>query len=123
MFRTLLLIGLGGFLGSTARYLFQNFVSKLHTIPFPYGTFLINITGSLLIGLVYGYTERYEMLSMEIRLFVATGFCGGFTTFSTFSFESFNLLKEGNYIYFLIYITGSILFCILAALTGYLAVK
>lgn len=101
--RILLLIGAGGFLGSIARYLTQQGIGKILPVAFPYGTFIVNITGCFLIGVLYAFSNRSNMLITEWRLFLTTGFCGGFTTFSTFSIEAYTLVREGQYLYFALY--------------------
>ena len=63
----------------------------------PLGTFAINIIGSLIIGIIFGFAERYQWMTQEWRLFLAIGFCGSFTTFSTFAFDNLQLIKDGNY--------------------------
>jgi CrcB protein len=119
MFKILLLIGSGGFLGCVSRYLLQDFVMKRFPSAFPFGTFLVNVSGCFLIGLIYGLSVKSRVLSEALRFLLATGFCGGFTTFSTFSYESLALLKEGNYLYCGLYISLSILVGILATFAGY----
>jgi len=78
MIRTLLLVGTGGFLGSISRYLVSRFVQNSIPSSFPYGTFFVNIAGCLLIGIIYGLSERSSLLTPGWRLFLAAGFCGGF---------------------------------------------
>lgn len=114
--KSILLVFLGGGFGSALRYL----VSKsLHTsASIPYGTFLVNIIGSLIIGIVLGWALKSHAISQNTVLFLATGFCGGFTTFSAFSFENYELLKAGDYTTFGIYAFGSILIGILAIIAG-----
>lgn len=119
MFKLLLLIGTGGFLGSISRYLLQDMVMKKIPSAFPFGTFLVNVSGCFLIGLIYGLSVKSRIMTEEMRFLLATGFCGGFTTFSTFSYESLALLKEGNYLYCSLYIFLSILTGILATFAGY----
>ncbi len=94
--RIFFLIGVGGFIGSVARYYSQQIVSKYFPSPLPYGTLAVNVLGCLIIGLVYGFSEKGNVLSPEWRLFLATGLCGGFTTFSTFSYENLTLLRDGE---------------------------
>src|SRR5690349_23792909 len=98
--RILLLIGAGGFLGSVARYLTQQGIGKILPLTFPYGTFIVNLAGCFLIGVLYGISDRSNFMSTEWRLFLTTGFCGGFTTFSTFSMEAYSLVRDGQYLYF-----------------------
>jgi CrcB protein len=91
--------------------------------PFPAGTFTVNLVGSFLIGVIIGLFNRYEWLSHEWRLFLAIGFCGSFTTFSTFSLENLELLREGNYLSFSIYTILSLVGGILLVLGGYAITK
>lgn len=118
MSRILLLIGIGGGLGSIARYLFSVFFAKFFTTAFPVGTFVVNIIGSLIIGLLYGFSEKYNWSNPEWRLFLAVGFCGGFTTFSAFAIENIKLLQSSNFISFGFYSFLSFIFCLLFAFIG-----
>lgn len=95
MLKTLLLIGSGGFLGSICRYLLSRFVTHQWPSAFPYGTFVVNILGCLLIGLLMGLSFSH-IISAQTRLFLAAGFCGSFTTFSTFSLELFEVYQKGQ---------------------------
>ncbi len=121
--RTLVLIGIGGALGSVLRYLLQYWFGTIRSIQLPWGTLIANLLGSLLIGIIYAVSERFPDLNPEWRFFLASGFCGGFTTFSTFSFESFQMLKTGNYILFFAYISISVFGGIGLALAGFWIVK
>jgi CrcB protein len=116
--RTLLIIGLGGGIGSICRYLIGVYVARHLTLAFPAGTFLVNITGCFIIGLLYGLSNRYAWLTLEWRLFVITGICGGYTTFSSFSYESINLFRQGNYTYFILYVVLSVVLGLLATIGG-----
>lgn len=118
MGRILFLIGIGGFLGSIARYLTAIWLTKLFPSAFPFGTFAANILGCLLLGLVYGLSERFDWLSPEWRLFLAIGFCGSFTTFSSFTYENIILLQNSNYITFALYAVGSFALGLLAVFGG-----
>lgn len=116
--RTIFFIALGGAIGSVGRYLVQVSVDKYVTISFPLGTMLVNLTGCFLIGLLYGFSLKYEWMTLEWRLFLITGICGGYTTFSSFSYESISLIREGSYLYFLLYVAGSVILGLLATLAG-----
>lgn len=96
MFRSLLLVGAGGAAGSMLRYAVSYAMNKYVQHPFPFGTFVINIVGSLLIGLLFGLASRNQWLQEGGMLLLATGFCGGFTTFSTFAMENVNLMQKGQ---------------------------
>lgn len=121
--KPILLIGSGGAIGSICRYLMTICVGKFVTIPFPTGTFLVNISGCFFIGLLYGIASRYAWLNLEWRLFLITGICGGYTTFSTFSWESVSLIRQGDYAYFFAYALGSLILGLLATVGGLAIVK
>jgi len=110
-------------LGSMARYLAQGLVLRLGASAFPAGTLAVNVLGSFLIGLVYGWSQKAGDPAPAWRLFLATGFCGGFTTFSAFSVESISLFKSGNLSYTFLYICGSVLSGIGACLAGLLIAR
>lgn len=113
------LIWLGGGIGSVMRYLVQIWVSRFTNLSFPLGTFLVNVSGCFLIGIFFALAEKYNIINYEWRLFLITGLCGGFTTFSTFSYEGVNLFKEGNYAYFISYILLSVGIGLLATVFGF----
>ncbi len=119
----LLLIAIGGAVGSVSRYGCQKWIYQIYPHPFPFGTFVVNVTGCLLIGLFFGLSEKGNLVSPEWRILLTAGFCGGFTTFSTFSFETLSLLKEGEYAYALLYIFLSVLVGLLAVWLGALLIK
>jgi len=123
MIKTLLLVGTGGFLGSVSRFLASRYMQISFPSAFPYGTFLVNITGCLLIGLIYGFSERSSLLTSEWKLFLAVGFCGGFTTFSTFANENLALLRDGEFFYFILYTGLSVFLGIAATFIGVLITK
>ncbi len=115
----LLLIGIGGFLGSVARYVIGN---PFNTPAFPYGTFMVNAFGCFLIGLVIGLDQRFG-LGAPWKLFLATGICGGFTTFSAFSVETLTLLQEQKIALALFYSGGSVLLGLCSCYCAMLLVK
>lgn len=123
MGKTLLLIGIGGALGSISRYLASFYLTKLFPSPFPYGTFLVNVIGCFLIGLIFGCWEKFQWASPETRLFLSTGFCGGFTTFSAFAWENVRFLQNGQFNLFLLYTGVSIVFGLAAVAMGWSVCK
>ncbi|MDE5418124.1 fluoride efflux transporter CrcB [Labilibaculum sp. DW002] len=118
MLRTMLLIGLGGFLGSVSRYLVGQGLHRLFDTIFPIGTMTVNIVGSFIIGVIYSLAERDNLVSPEMRMFLTVGFCGGFTTFSSFAFDNLNLLKDSGFLYLSIYVGGSVFLGLLAVYFG-----
>lgn len=122
MLSNLLLVGIGGFLGSVLRFLISVMINRQFSNHFPFGTFTVNIIGSLLIGILYGLWAREFLDDHASRLWI-TGFCGGFTTFSTFSFDGVTLISHGQYLTFLIYATASVFLGLLAVYGGMVLVK
>lgn len=123
MSRIIILIGLGGFIGSIARYITTVYFTKHYPSSFPFGTLSVNILGCLLIGIIYGLSERYNWLTPEWRFFLATGVCGGFPTFSSFAFENFQLIKTTQYLTFILYSLGSYVFGIISVILGFILSK
>ena len=116
--KNFILVFLGGGLGSGLRYLVtiaMNYYSKV----LPLGTFTVNMLGCLLIGLILGYAQRENTLTSNQTLLLATGFCGGFTTFSAFANENLELIKNGELFNFSVYTIGSVLIGILAVFIGF----
>ena len=89
-------VGLGGFIGASTRYLISLYASKLFTSKIPIGTLTVNILGSLIIGIVMELTLKTSLISPHMKLFLTTGFLGGLTTFSTFSYETMELIEKGE---------------------------
>ncbi len=117
-----LLVFIGGGFGSVARYLIGKYLNNVES-GIPYGTFLVNIVGSLLIGIILGLAIKNDTLSSNQTIFLATGFCGGFTTFSTFAYENHALLKSGDFMSFAIYTIASFAVGFLAVFLGMFLVK
>ena len=122
MLKEILLVGAGGFVGSVSRYLISTMMKDISRV-FPFGTLTVNIVGCFLIGLIYGVSMRNTDFSVNANLLLSVGFCGGFTTFSTFSKEGLQLLQCGNYTAFFGYAAGSVVLGLLAVGIGVWAGK
>jgi fluoride exporter len=120
---TYLLIGIGGFLGANARYLIGGWIAERYGTSFPYGTLVINVSGSFVIGFFLVLTTERILAHPNWRLFVAIGFLGAYTTFSTFSFETFALVQERSYLLALANIVGSVALGLIAVLIGMMAAR
>jgi CrcB protein len=114
MIKNFALVALGGGLGSILRYSCQKLFQLNFSGTFPLGTFLVNISGSILIGLLWGLSIRSAALTENWKLVLMTGLCGGFTTFSAFSQESISLLRDGKTNLFFLYVLGSVVLGLLA---------
>ncbi|PID95184.1 MAG: fluoride efflux transporter CrcB [Bacteroidetes bacterium] len=119
---TLLYVGVGGFTGSVLRYLIGQYMEGKISGEFPFGILLVNIVGCFLIGLVYAFVSRGEV-NEGWKFFLATGFCGGFTTFSAFSHDLFSLLKTGHTVQGILYAVLSVVLGLLATILAYSLVK
>ncbi len=116
--RTLFWISFGGALGSVFRYLVQYCFGSILGLTLPWGTLTANLFGSFLIGIIYAIFDRFPLLDPQWKFFLASGFCGGFTTFSTFSYETLQMFKSGHYGLFCGYIGLSVFGGIGLALFG-----
>jgi CrcB protein len=119
MLKTILLIGSGGFIGSVARFFLSKINLSFDFFSIPVGTLLVNVSGCFIIGLLTGFAERSTLLTVEWRLFLMVGFCGGFTTFSTFANENLMLMHNGLFPSVLLYTGLSILLGFLAVYLGF----
>jgi CrcB protein len=120
--KQLILVFVGGGFGSVLRFIVGKWLNSAEN-GVPYGTFVANIIGSLLIGIILGLAAKSETLSQSQTLFLATGFCGGFTTFSTFAYENHVFLKSGDFASFAIYTIASFVIGFLAVFFGMFMVK
>ena len=123
MLRTLLIIGAGSFFGGIARFLLTRFVQTNVQSVFPWGTLAVNVAGCLFIGILYGLSERGNLMNPELRMFLTIGFCGGFTTFSTFVNENFLMLSQQQYLQFSAYALLSLALGLAAVYLGHLLVR
>jgi CrcB protein len=118
--RNFLLVGGGGFLGSVARYLLSGLVLQASgAARFPFGTFLVNAVGCLAIGVVAGLAEKASVFHPATRMFLMTGFLGGFTTFSAFAYETFFLAREHAWVGAATNVVGQVVVGLLAVVAGY----
>lgn len=117
----LFLIGIGGAIGSVARYILSTKTYELFGTRFPYGTLFVNVTGSFLIGMIaILLLEKFDHFAAELRSLLIIGFLGGYTTFSSFSFETLNLYQNGEIASALLNITISLILCFIATGLGIL---
>ena len=111
-------IALGAIVGASARYFVSTYVARHFSAAFPYGTLLINITGSLVLGFFLIYSTERALLDPRWRLLVAIGFCGSYTTFSSYAFESFALMEQGQWMLVSLNVFFSNALCLAAVLLG-----
>ena len=108
-----ILVSAGAAIGGAARYWLSSYVYKFFPENFPYGTLIVNIIGSFVLGIIIFVFDNRELLSPNLRIFLTIGLCGGFTTFSTFSLETVNLIRNSQYLFASINILSSVILCLL----------
>lgn len=118
-----LLVGAGGFIGAASRYLLSGWILH-HSVDakYPWSTFAVNVLGCLIIGILSAIAETLHFIGPSARLFLITGLLGGFTTFSAFGFETFFLLRRGEWIVAALYAGASVMVCVFAVWVGFRAV-
>jgi CrcB protein len=121
--RTVWAIAVGAAVGGVARYYLATAVQQRLGATFPWGTLLINVSGSLLLGFIIRYALATPSMSIEVRALLTTGFCGGYTTFSTYSYETAALLEDGQYERAGLYALGSAFLALAATLAGFLLAR
>jgi len=117
MIKYILIVGLGGGVGSTFRYLVSLAMGK-NSSGFPYSTLIVNVLGCLIIGILVGISEKHQYFLQNFKLLLITGFCGGFTTFSTFTLENIKLLESGKFLLMTLYASLSILLGLIFTFIG-----
>ena len=117
-FKNILTVMLGSGIGGALRFISSEYIKQYLPTRFPYGTFFVNLLGCFIIGAVYGISLKGSQNSNEIKLLLATGFCGGFTTFSAFTAENIELIRNGNQTTALLYIILSVTLGITATFIG-----
>ena len=115
----LLVIAIGGAIGASARYLLSSFVLRVSGTLFPLGTFVVNVLGCLAFGAIAGAASQRVQLAPAMRLFLLTGILGGFTTFSSYAFESFTLMRDGQMVWAGINIAGQVVAGLVGMWAGY----
>jgi fluoride exporter len=113
-----LLVALGGALGSATRYLVSGWISQRMGVSFPYGTLIVNLSASFAIGFLFAFADKRAGLSSYWRLFIAVGFIGGYSTFSTYEYEAIRMLQDGEVLFGTVYLVGSMAGGAIAAFTG-----
>ncbi len=118
-----LIVALGAGLGGGLRYYISSHSFKYLPVIFPFGTLIVNLIGSAILGiLIFGFDEK-ELLSSSVKLFIGVGFCGGLTTFSTFSLETFNLLRESQYLFAGLNILLNLILTLVGIYIGYILTR
>ena len=122
--KEVLLVSIGSFFGGGMRYWVSKVVQSCTIIAFPFGTMAVNVLGCLIIGFLSGLNWNGNgIMSPATKLLLTTGFCGGFTTFSTFMNEGSSLMKDGQYTYMVLYLFGSLALGLIAVLAGHQLAK
>ena len=116
-------ISLGAVIGANARYFLSRWVARVANAEFPYGTLLINVTGSLLLGFFLAWTTERVLADPRWRLLVAIGFCGSYTTFSSYAFETAAYFEQGHWVFFAGNLIANNVLCLAATLAGIAAAR
>ena len=123
MFKAMLVAGLGGFIGTCLRFLTGKLCHAVCASAFPWGTFTVNIAGSFIIGMLFGLAEKTSLISPMMNVLLITGFCGGFTTFSSMSGDMFILLQQRHWMLFGLYVVASFALGLLMVWCGRSVIK
>jgi CrcB protein len=123
MVKALLIAGFGGFIGTVLRFLISRYYQVNAVSSFPWGTFTVNIVGCFLIGLIFGVSDKTGWISPEMRIFLTVGICGGFTTFSSFSNDTYLLIEDKEWLFTALYTSLSFFLGLVAVYSGRLLTK
>lgn len=121
--QNVLWISIGAIVGANLRYFIAQYVARLASPGFPYGTLVINITGSFILGFFLIWTTERVLADPHWRLLIAVGFCGGYTTFSSYAFETFALMEQGQWVASVVNIAASNVLALLAVILGAIAAR
>ena len=121
--RTFWAVAIGAALGGVARYYLASAIQQRVGPTFPWGTLVINVSGSLLLGVLMRYALATPTVGSEVRAFLTTGFCGGYTTFSTYSYETATLLEDGQYTRAGTYALASVVLALVATFAGFMLAR
>lgn len=114
-------VALGSAVGGASRFALSTFLQQRATTAFPVGTLAVNVTGSLILGFILRYALGSPAISAEVRALLTAGFCGGYTTFSTFSYETIKLVEDGDYRRAALYVVSSVVLALAATFAGMVA--
>ncbi len=118
-----LIVSFGASIGGALRYSISSYIQKNISILFPYGTLVVNVVGSFILGIIMFYLNEKELIGNDLRLFLSVGFCGGFTTFSTFSLETLNLFRDSEFVLAFYNVALNVVLCLLGIYLAYLISK
>ena len=123
MLKSILLVGIGSFFGGALRYAVSLIMKNITVQTFPWATLSVNLIGCFLLGLIFALFGKFSSVNSTMCLLLTTGFCGGFTTFSTFANESLQMLQSGNFLGFVVYVLASLILGIALVALGYYLVR
>lgn len=118
-----ILVSAGAAVGGAFRYGISNYIQRHISVIFPYGTLVVNVIGSFILGITMFYLNEKELIGSEFRLFLAVGFCGGFTTFSAFSYETINLFRDAEFGLAIFNVFLNVILCLIGIYLAYLISK
>jgi CrcB protein len=118
-----LIVSCGAAVGGAFRYWMSNFVYLFLPSYFPYGTLAVNVLGSFILGIIIFYFDDHGLINQSLKLFLTVGFCGGFTTFSTFSLETVNLIKSSEFFFAIMNVFLNLFLCLAGVYIAYLISK